>query len=257
MKTYTYDISALKKHFFYYVYRKQTRSMDEEQYEKYTKWPYFLLSEKIGGIFSLWLGIGFTSLSLLFIFEDISISFSSFGSIDYLIPLSLVFSIIAVLEVFWIRMYQRARKLEALDEYFRRKDACINALRELEQAIEIDTKETTLNPEHIEQIRKTINDTQSLTRLLLGPLSRFKEISNELDENQREVLNKFIESESWWLLGSIEQFQKLLTTWMNLHGHELEQLKNILKQSQRKEFNLALTGLEAQSAALEKVKIFL
>lgn len=159
--------------------------------------------------------------------------------------------------VLGMKMFFRARNLDSLEKYFEKKQDCISTLSWFDKVIELDRSESWLNPEHIEEIRNTIRDIEYLSKMLLGPLARFGNLSKELGLSEREVMRKFMSNEFDWTVEYIENFRTLLSRWMEVHEKEIRDETNTLKQKNIREFGGAIERLNIQSEALEKVKVSL
>lgn len=154
-------------------------------------------------------------------------------------------------------MYKRSRRIESLSEYFRLKEVNENLLKEFETAIQNDMRDADINPIEVENIQKILKNIEKTSKIVLGPLIEFRKIKNELQPEQLQVLEKFIEIEGEWLIEYITSFQKTLSTWIEIHTKELEHLTASLEKENIKEFSLAITRLNLEKKTLEKVKVTL
>jgi hypothetical protein len=231
--------------------------MNQEEYERYTKKPYFLLSEKIGGIL-----IAIFGSVLFFVFvlsswkEFITASSIWWNSELYLLYFFAFLGFLLTLSL-WKQMFHRARNFESLTTYFEKKADCISALSKLEQAIEIDRENTWIDPNHIEQIHSSVRDIEHLSKLLYWPLSRFKKLDSELEPRQKVIMEQFLTTECQSLMEYIHTFQLLLKEWITLHTEELKSEEIALREKNNKIFYSSISRLAMQSEALEKIKVSL
>lgn len=257
MNTPSYDIDAVRQYFFYYTYEYETRSMNQEEYERYTKKPYFLLSEKIGGMLIATLGSILFFVFLLSSWKDFITAWSIWWSKEiYLLYFFAFLGFMLTLSL-WNQMFHRAKNFESLTTYFEKKADCISALRALEQAIEIDRENTWIDPIHIAQIHSSVRDIEQLSKLLYWPLSRFKKLDSELEPRQKHVMEQFLTIECQSVMEYISTFQWLLKEWITIHSEELQREEIALREKNNKIFYSSITRLAMQSEALEKIKVSL